>query len=130
MSVFTEAELNYLQGGRRLARLTTVGRDGTPHVAPVGMWRLDPDSEVIEITGHDFAATKKFRDVGRTGRGAIVIDDVLPPFNPRGIKIRGTADAVDSPKPHLRIHPRRIVSWGLDTGCGRNARTVAEGDHR
>jgi hypothetical protein len=40
MSAFTQAELAYLQGGRRLARLATVGPDGTPphhpgrHVAP------------------------------------------------------------------------------------------------
>ena len=37
-SVFSEAELAYLEGGRRLARIATVGRDGTPHVVPVGMW--------------------------------------------------------------------------------------------
>jgi hypothetical protein len=35
---FTEAELAYLQGERRLARIATVGRDRTPHVVPVGMW--------------------------------------------------------------------------------------------
>jgi pyridoxamine 5'-phosphate oxidase family protein len=125
MSLFTAAELAYLQGERRLARLATVGRDGTPHIAPVGMWRLDPASDVIEITGHDFAATKKFRDAARTGRAAIVIDDVRPPFQPRGIEIRGTAEAIDSPRPHIRIHPRRIVSWGLDdAGRRRNARTI------
>lgn len=37
-SVFSEAELAYLQGERRLARIATVGPDGTPHVVPVGMW--------------------------------------------------------------------------------------------
>ena len=124
MSLFTEAELAYLRE-RRLAHLATVGPDGTPHVAPVGMWSLDPDSEVVEVTGHDFAATKKFRDVARTGRAAIVIDDVLPPWRPRGIEIRGPADAVDDQQPRIRIHPRRIVGWGLDAaGHGRNARDV------
>jgi pyridoxamine 5'-phosphate oxidase family protein len=126
MSVFTGAELAYLQGERRLARLATVGRDGIPHIAPVGMWRLDPASDVIEITGQDFAATKKFRDVAQTGRAAIVIDDIRPPFQPRGIEIRGTAEAVDGPRPHIRIHPRRIVSWGLDdAGRRSNARTIS-----
>ena len=78
MSVFAEAELHYLRSERRLGRLATVGVDGMPHIAPVG-WRLDPDAETIVITGRDFAATKKFRDVANTGRAAIVIDDVLPP---------------------------------------------------
>ena len=36
MSAFTDAELAFLIGERRLARLATVGRDGTPHVVPVG----------------------------------------------------------------------------------------------
>jgi pyridoxamine 5'-phosphate oxidase family protein len=126
MSAFTQAELAYLQGERRLARLATVGPDGTPHISPVGMWRLDPDTDTIEVTGHDFAATKKFRDVARTGRAAIVVDDVLPPFRPRGIEIRGHADAVDDgPRPAIRIHPRRIIGWGLDDHQrGRNARDV------
>ncbi len=125
MTVFTEAELTYLRSERRLARIATVGADGMPHVTPVG-WSLDPDGDVVQISGHDFAATKKFRDVARTGRAAIVIDEVLPPWQPRGIEIRGRAEALVEPEPHIRIHPTRIVSWGLDdSGRGRSARTVS-----
>jgi pyridoxamine 5'-phosphate oxidase family protein len=121
MSVFTDAELDYLRSERRLGRLATVGPDGMPHIAPVG-WRLDPDVETIVITGSDFAATKKFRDVANTGRAAIVIDDVLPPWQPRGIEIRGRAVAIDTPEAYIQIQPTRIVSWGLDGE--RTARTV------
>jgi hypothetical protein len=39
MTVFTPAEVDYLQADRRLGRLATVGPDGTPHVAPVGCAR-------------------------------------------------------------------------------------------
>jgi pyridoxamine 5'-phosphate oxidase family protein len=126
MSAFSEAELAYLRSERRLARLATVGPDGTPHITPVGMWSVDPDSEVVEVTGHDLAATKKFRDVGRTGRVAIVVDDVLPPFQPRGVEIRGRAEALSDPEPRIRIHPQRIIGWGLDDpGFGRrHARDV------
>lgn len=125
MTVYTEAELAYLQGERRLAHVATVGKDGTPHVTPVGMWSVDPDSGVVEVTGHSFAATKKFRDVARSGRAAIVVDDVLPPWQPRGVEVRGHAEAVDGPRPSIRIRPTRIVAWGLDdTGGARNARDV------
>lgn len=125
MTVYTEAELAYLQGERRLAHVATVGRDGMPHVTPVGMWSIDPDSGVVEVTGHSFAATKKFRDVARSGRAAIVVDDVLPPWQPRGVEVRGHAEAVDGPRPSIRIRPTRIVAWGLDdTGGARNARDV------
>jgi pyridoxamine 5'-phosphate oxidase family protein len=125
MTVYTEAELAYLQGERRLAHVATVGKDGTPHVTPVGMWSVDPDSGVFEVTGHSFAATKKFRDVARGGRAAIVVDDVLPPWRPRGVEVRGHAEAVDGPQPSIRIRPTRIVAWGLDDTRGaRNARDV------
>lgn len=110
---FTEAQLAYLQGERRLGRLATVGPDGMPHVAPVG-WSLDPTAGVVEIGGIDFASTKKFRDAARTGVAALVVDDVLPPWRPRGVEIRGRAEAIAEPRPLIRIHPTRIVSWGLD----------------
>ncbi|HEY3734387.1 MAG TPA: PPOX class F420-dependent oxidoreductase [Streptosporangiaceae bacterium] len=122
MSVFTDAELVYLRTDRRLARLATVGPDGTPHIAPVG-WSLDEDATVVQIGGIDLPSTKKFRDVARTGRAAVVIDDVLPPFRPRGVEVRGRAVAVHEPEALIVIHPERIVSWGLE-GAPRSARDV------
>lgn len=129
MSVFTAAELAYLSAERRLGRLATVGADGTPHVVPLG-WSYDPDDDVIIVGGHDIERSKKFRDVARSGRAALVVDDVLPPWRPRGIEVRGRAEAVTDPQPHIRLVPERIVSWGLepDDGSGgrtRHARTVA-----
>ena len=56
MSAFTDEELAYLRGERRLARLATVGADGTPHVVPVG-WSLDAELDAIEIGGRNFART-------------------------------------------------------------------------
>ncbi len=125
MSVFTDAELHYLRGERRLARLATVGRDGTPHVAPVG-WSYNADHDAIDIGGYSLERTKKYRDVRRTGRAAIVIDDVVPPWQPRGVEVRGRAEAIDQPTPLIRLHPERIVSWGIDSHVlgERNARTV------
>jgi pyridoxamine 5'-phosphate oxidase family protein len=122
MSVFTTAELAYLTGEGRLARIATVGPDGTPHVVPVG-WRHDPERDVVEVGGIEFERTKKFRDVRRTGRAAIVVDDLASttPWRPRGIEIRGRAEAVAGPRAVIRIHPERIVAWGLDSP-GRRAR--------
>ena len=115
-SPFTEAELAYLQGGRRLARIATVGRDGTPHVVPVGMWSYNPEHETIDVTGRDFDRTKKFRDVANTGRAAIVIDDLAStdPWRPRAVEVRGHAEAIHDPQPVIRIYPERVVSWGLE----------------
>jgi len=66
-------------------------------------------------------------DRERHRRAAIVIDDVLPPWQPRGIEIRGHAEAVPGPPAMIRIYPTRIISWGLDGG--RYARNVARADH-
>lgn len=113
VEALTEAELDYLTSERRLARVATVGADGTPHVTPVG-WSLDVDAGVIVVSGRDFAETKKFRDVEATGRAAIVVDDVLPPWQPRAVTIRGRADAIsDDDGARIHIHPDRVVSWGL-----------------
>ncbi len=123
MSAFTEEELRYLTGERRLARLATVGKDGMPHVAPVG-WTYNAEFGTIDIGGHDMANTKKYRDVRRTRRAAVVIDDVLPPWRPRGIEVRGRAEAVNGERPLIRIHPERIVSWGISDRRGHSARSV------
>jgi pyridoxamine 5'-phosphate oxidase family protein len=124
MSVFTEAELGYLTGGRRLGRLATVGPDGTPHVVPVG-WIYNAARDAIDVGGYELEKSKKFRDVARTSRAAIVIDDLesVDPWRPRAIEVRGRAEAVAMPTPLIRIYPERIISWGL--GPGRSARTVA-----
>lgn len=123
-SVFTGAELEYLHTGRRLGRIATVGRDGTPHVVPVG-WSHNREHDAIDIGGRELEQTKKFRDAARDGRAAIVIDDVasIDPWRPRAIEVRGRAEAIREPRPVIRIHPERIVSWGL--GVPRSARDVA-----
>jgi len=124
LSVFTEAELRYLAGGQQLGRLATVGADGTPHVVPVA-WIYNAARDAIDIGGSGLEETKKFRDVARSGRAAIVIDDLAStdPWHPRAVEVRGRAEAIAMPTPLIRIYPERIVSWGL--GPGRSARTVA-----
>jgi pyridoxamine 5'-phosphate oxidase family protein len=124
MSVFTEAELRYLAGGRQLGRIATVGADGTPHVVPVA-WIYNAVRETIDVGGYELERSKKFRDVDRTGRAAIVIDDLAStdPWRPRGIEIRGRGEAIALPTPLIRIYPERIVSWGID--ARPSARTVA-----
>jgi pyridoxamine 5'-phosphate oxidase family protein len=125
VSVFTEAEIRYLAGGQQLGRLATVGADGTPHVVPVS-WIYNAARETIDVGGSELERTKKFRDVERSGRAAIVIDDLAStdPWHPRGIEIRGRGEAIALPTPLIRIHPERIVSWGID--ARPSARTVPQ----
>jgi pyridoxamine 5'-phosphate oxidase family protein len=122
-SVFSEAELSFLHGQRRLGRVATIGVDGTPHVAPRGCAH-NAELDTIDVTGHGLEQTTKIPDIQRTGRAAIVIDDLasVSPWRPRAVEVRGRAEALRTPEGLIRIHPERIISWGL--GPGRNARTV------
>jgi pyridoxamine 5'-phosphate oxidase family protein len=71
------------------------------------------------VTGRHFERTKKFRDVARSGRAAIVIDDLasVDPWYPRMVEVRGRAEALTEPRPMIRIHPDRVVSLGLDAAA-------------
>ena len=126
MSVFTKKEIEYL-GEQRLGRLATVDREGGPHVVPVA-FRYNPEFDTVDIGRHNIAASKKFRDAEKTGRAAFVVDDVLPPWRARGVEIRGRAHVFsvgggevvpDFSEELIRIFPRRIVGWGIDSNAFR-----------
>lgn len=136
MSAFTPAEIDYLKS-QRLGRLATSGPDGQPHVVPVS-FRYNAAEDAIDIGGHGgFAKRKKYRDVQTNPRGALVVDDIVSvnPWTVRGIEIRGQAQVLPAGGADLgpgfdpeliRIKPRRIIGWGIDTKATRaNARSVA-----
>jgi pyridoxamine 5'-phosphate oxidase family protein len=134
MRVFTTAEIAYLQS-QRLGRLATVGPDGQPHVVPVA-FRYNPEHDTIDIGGHGFAQRKKFRDVQRNPRVAFVVDDLasISPWRARMLEVRGQAEILTEGgqtiqpgfDPEMfRLHPRRIVSFGIDGETfGPSARSV------
>src|SRR5919201_1013935 len=133
MSVFTDSELGYL-AEQRLGRIATVGPDGQPHVVPTS-FRYNAEHDAIDVGGMRMSQTKKLRDVRRTGRASIVVDDVLPPWQPRMIEVRGSAMVIPSggkafgehfEDTIVRIEPARIVSIGIEPGeMMSNARSVA-----
>jgi pyridoxamine 5'-phosphate oxidase family protein len=120
MASFTEAQIQYIQS-QRLGRLATLGPDGAPHVVPNSV-RYNPELGTLDLGGLNLGKTRKWRDVARDPRVAVVIDDVLPPWIPRGVEVRGRAEQVPQGGeifgPHfgpemIRIRPDKIVSWGL-----------------
>ena len=126
MSKFTPEEIAYFQS-QRLGRLATVSEKGELHVVPVG-FRYNPEQDSIDIGGHNIVPTKKYRDAVRYGRVAFVVDDVLPPWKPRMIEVRGTVEGlpeggkaiVEAFSPEiLRITPTRIISFGLNSDIVR-----------
>jgi pyridoxamine 5'-phosphate oxidase family protein len=122
MSVFTDAEKTYLDN-QPLGRLATIGPDGAPQTRPVG-FTYNHDLDTIDIGGRDLTASQKYRNILADVRVSFVVDDLasVTPWKPRGIEIRGTAEAlVAAPLREgftadlIRIHPARVLAWGLDT---------------
>jgi pyridoxamine 5'-phosphate oxidase family protein len=132
MSVFSEKEIEYF-GEQRLGRLATVDVEGRPHVVPVA-FRYNAELETLDIGGRNFAQSKKFRDVEKTGKAAFVVDDVLPPWRARGVEVRGRAEVHSEGGKEImenfadeviRIFPQRIVGWGIDFDTyEQNSRSV------
>jgi pyridoxamine 5'-phosphate oxidase family protein len=133
LSVFTPEEIEYLNS-QRLARLATAGADHQPHVVPLA-FRYNPEHDTIDIGGHDFAKRKKWRDVHKNPKVALVVDDLasVQPWRPRGIEIRGEAEVLQSGGKTVnpgfndemfRIRPRRIYTWGLVEGQWGSGRDV------
>lgn len=124
MSVFSAEERAYLGQGKLLGRLATIAKDGAPHVVPVG-WRYNAELDTIDIGGRDaneFVRTQKFRNAVANGKVGFVVDDVLPPWRPRCVTLRGHAEAIDETDSSgtrtflIRITPAKVTSWGVPNG--------------
>ena len=121
MSQFTPQEIDYLKS-QRLGRMATIDAKGDLHVVPVG-FRYNAEQDTLDIGGRNLASTKKYRDALRHGRIALVVDDVIPPWKPRFVEVRGTVQAFteggktinEGFQPEiLRLTPTYITSFGIN----------------
>src|ERR671918_3152357 len=126
-TIFSQSEIEYLKS-QRIARIATVSalddRSMQPDVVPVG---FDFDSEYLYVGGMNILKSTKYKNILKNNKVAIVIDDLksVDPWDPRGIKIYGTADVVNRPggymegtghsnPQYIRISPKKKWSWGID----------------
>ena len=124
--LFSEKEIEYLKS-QRIARIATaVGsseRSVQPDVVPVG---FDFDGQYFYVGGINILKSRKYKNVLKNNKVALVIDDLktIDPWDPRGIRIYGTADIVTrqsgymerTPHPqadYIRIKPEKKWSWGI-----------------
>jgi pyridoxamine 5'-phosphate oxidase family protein len=137
--IFSEKEIEYLKS-LRLARIATASsvfseekeedKQGSiqPDVVPVG---FDFDGEYFYVSGMNLLKSTKYKNVIKNNKVALVIDDLksVDPWDPRGIRIYGTADIVsrqdgymergtdhpnNNPHQYIRIRPEKKWSWGIE----------------
>lgn len=113
MSVFTEAELEYLRT-QPLMRFASASNTGRPDVAPVV---FEVENGDILTAGFDITHTIRYRNIQTNPRATLVVDDLasVNPWSPRGLKITGSSVIEQSANgERFRISPERIVSWGIN----------------
>ena len=117
--MFTEKELAYIKS-QHLIRIATVSNERQPDVTPVG---YEFDGFFFYIGGRNVSQTRKYRNI-KSGnvRVSLVLDDLLSikPWNPRGIRIYGTADFIErqgyvGSGVYIRIRPEISWSWNIET---------------
>lgn len=125
MRGFSEAELEFLTGEKKLGRVATADSAGRPQVTPVGMWRYNSELQSIDISGYNFTSTRKYRNVAHNPQAAFVVDDFAStdPWRPRAVVVEGRAQALAGGDgvwgPLIRLWPDRIISWGVEEPVSR-----------
>ncbi len=115
--MFSEEELQYLRA-QPLARLGTVDAIGQPNVDAVG---FEFDGTRFIIGGHKLENSRKYRSIAAGNhKVSLIIDDLKSqqPWEPHGIKIHGTAEAIEGngrfgPGHYIVVTPTISWSWGL-----------------
>jgi pyridoxamine 5'-phosphate oxidase family protein len=128
MSIFSTPELAFL-AEQKLGRLATQAPDGTLQNNPVGYF-VRAEEGYIDIGGHGLGASRKFHNIQTAPQVSLVVDDLSTDhgWNVRGIELHGRAETLQDIEPPMpgysreliRIHPDRILSWGLAESSRRN----------
>ena len=122
--MFSEQEQAFLQE-QLLARIATGAPDGQPSVDVV---RFEFDGAHFYIGGSQ--ASRKYKNVvAGNKKVSLLLDDLksVQPWEPRGIRIDGMAEAVEhqghfGPGMYLMITPKVSWSWGIEAPALREGK--------
>jgi pyridoxamine 5'-phosphate oxidase family protein len=102
----------------------TKDRSIQPDIVPVG---FDFDGDYFYVGGMNILKSTKYKNVLKNNKVAIIIDDLksIDPWDPRGIKVYGTADVVTrqggymdgtghANPTYIRVKPDKKWSWGIE----------------
>jgi PPOX class probable F420-dependent enzyme len=103
-TMITDEWHEFVTRGARTGKFSTVGADGTPHVAPI--WYVFDGADFLFTTG---GTTAKARNLRRNPRAALCVDDDTPPF--AYVEIRGEATLSEDPGQLLDIATRAAARY-------------------
>jgi PPOX class probable F420-dependent enzyme len=86
----TDGEVTSFLSEQRIARVASVGADGSPHVVPIGHVLLDGDVAFLTAP-----ATRTANNVRRDPRVSCVVDVGQSFADFRGVEVRGRAKVLD-----------------------------------
>lgn len=118
--MFSEKEIEFLKS-QQIARIATaaVSPDGSaqPDVVPVG---FDFDGEYFYVGGMNILKSRKYKNVLKNNKVAIVIDDLKSDdaWDPRGMRMYRTADIVTRQSGYMEQtpHPQDKTSEEVELG--------------
>ena len=98
MKKMTGSEIhNFLMKGTFTGKLSTIRKDGRPHIAPVWFVLEGDNTNIIFTTWHESVKGKNIRNNPKV---SLCVDDQTPPFS--FVILEGIAEIIDEPNDLLR----------------------------
>ncbi len=121
--------LTFLAEGAKTLQVATIGRDGSPHLAP--MWFVLDDGRIVF---RSFTKSQKIVNLRRDPRVTLLVEEGTSYETLKGVMIKGTARLIDDPDYVLEIYgrlgarypfvgdtPVRLTGEALEQAFGRFA---------
>ncbi|HSJ70562.1 MAG TPA: TIGR03618 family F420-dependent PPOX class oxidoreductase [Acidimicrobiia bacterium] len=93
--------LTFLTEGAKTLQVATIGRDGSPHLAP--MWFVLDDGRIVF---RSFTKSQKIVNLRRDPRVTVLVEEGNSYETLKGVMVKGTARLVDDPSYVLEIYGR------------------------
>jgi PPOX class probable F420-dependent enzyme len=93
--------LTFLAEGAKTLHVATIGRDGSPHLAP--MWFVLDDGRIVF---RSFTKSQKIVNLRRDPRLTVLVEEGDSYETLKGVMVRGKARLVDDPSYVLEIYGR------------------------
>ena len=104
----SDAEILEFLEDARVLQVATIGRDGTPHLAP--MWFVVEDGKIVF---RSFTKSQKIVNLRRDPRLTVLVESGDAYEELRGVMIKGTARLITNPDQVLATYGRLAAKYAM-----------------